>query len=221
MTDLTKLTAVFDAQVDARIVARLLFDHVCSHRLPGMWHPYGFLVFHLGEDQVGNRLRLHIWPNSARIKQVPEWPIHNHPWPFTSIVLYGSVVQHKYSVTVNRDGTGVLYEVSYQDRLSRLTKTTMSVLPSLVSSEILVHGRSYQLSPTEYHSVYVEEGELAATLVRSDKLSSGSAYVLGEPGGRDVYDFARQPVELPYSAELIQRLTNMVANAEPGSAADR
>jgi hypothetical protein len=220
VTDLTHIAAVFDSQADARAVAGLVFEHVCEHRLPGLWHPYGFIVFQLGEDEVGNRLRLHLWPDWERTKQTPEWPIHNHPWSFTSVVLYGSVVQHRYSVTVDRNGTGVLFKVSYQEGLSRLTRTTMPVLASCIGSETLVHGRSYHLSPSEYHSVHVGDGELAATLVRSEKLSTGVAYVLGQPDGKEVYEFARKPVELANALELLHRLSTIVADAEPGAAAD-
>jgi hypothetical protein len=73
------------------VFERELVQKILEHPYRHEWSLQGFgmLRLYLNEDT-----RLHIWDPRYAVEEVSE--IHDHPWHFTSMVVAGTVVNHRY-----------------------------------------------------------------------------------------------------------------------------
>jgi hypothetical protein len=189
---------------DHRDIAAHTLMYARDAMLPGHWHPYGFIVYHLGADPCGRRLRLHVWPAGVRPKQQPEWPIHSHPWDFSSMILCGRVLHTRYVASRDSSGRYCHYSVSYAADASILVRTGLTLRVEPDAHETLLPGAVYQMKPPEYHQVYAADMGATATLVRTGAASVGSGAVLGSLDGLAVYRYVRTPVERNHSLEVLE-----------------
>ena len=72
------------------------FEQLSS--LESRWHPNGFAVFHLNDHHELGNLRLHIWPDTARVNRPGGAPIHTHAWHLCSRVLSGTYTETIYEI---------------------------------------------------------------------------------------------------------------------------
>src|SRR3989442_5678783 len=89
-------------------------------------HPYGFLILKCGPHSEGD-LRVHVWLDSERVRQQPDWPPHTHPGPLLSFVLLGRVRNRLWRITDDPLGLHCIYEVHYSGDSSILRKTAKVV----------------------------------------------------------------------------------------------
>lgn len=152
-------------------------------------------------------LRLHIWPDNVRSRQVPDWPVHSHPWHLRSYILLGSAVNAIYTVKSERTASGhCLYAVSYDGTDSVMRATDGAVSCILSSSTRFAAGDKYDVEESEYHATHVPDNTLAATIVATWDVREGGGHVVGQSGYETEYRFRRQVCEHKQAAVLVQRL---------------
>lgn len=80
-------------------LATTVRQHVLAHPERYEWSLQGFGML---RTYVSRELRLHVWDERFRVKDVSD--IHDHPWDFESLVLSGKVTNIPYHVMRRRDG---------------------------------------------------------------------------------------------------------------------
>lgn len=156
-------------------------------------HPYGFFILHCGHH-LGADLRIHVWLNENRKRQVPDWPPHTHPGQLISVVLHGCVRNRIWNVTADAGGSHCIYEVQYFGDESVLVKTTDFVFVSR-GEETQVHtGVAYEIDKNVFHDSDVDPRETAVTLVWMGKDIGGRSTVVGERDGPAEVRFARSGI---------------------------
>ncbi|MBI1863005.1 hypothetical protein HYS00_02715, partial [Candidatus Microgenomates bacterium] len=141
----------------------------------GKWHPLGFMVWHLGVNEGGESLRLHVWPRGER-KKSPVGPhIHNHAWYLSSLVLAGEYTDTFFDV-IDR---GVVPEYERKEA-GFLRKYQLGYLPNGTDA-LVTYGECVSVNPNEerqvptgaihnivdgrYHVPTIGEEKTVATLV--------------------------------------------------------
>lgn len=182
--------------------------HVSPAQFSGTWHPYGFLVIKLyAAEELGTTLRLHIWPKAARARQVPDWPVHNHPWLLHSRILCGTITNLTYAVEENNSNSFCrLYTVRYADNLSILEATDIKVSCEIASNERYVFGQDYIVTSKQYHVTNVQENIFASTIVLATNSTNKLPNVVGEFGYEQTYFFERRICEPHDLKPLIEQL---------------
>jgi hypothetical protein len=169
-----------------------LIDYILSSRCSGervlkllahsYVHPNGFAKIALPFDGCEDRVRLHCFP-----AQSTESDVHNHRWPFVSLVLFGSMrLQH-----FTRSATGVpVQEYRHVQSDDRRMYQLVSVGSSHIEKTFdvtLRAGSNYVLSPEVLHRATVGSAEgRAITLVSEGAQVSAETNVFsfrGRPTG--------------------------------------
>lgn len=142
-------------------------------------HPLGFLClnFFVNEDK---RLRIHFWDRSFKFQQHPFWPIHNHSFDFSSLVMSGCIQNKKYRITeagVDKNGC-YKYKVSYSANNSILT-ICERVYSRVYEVENISKGEIYSVGYDEFHrSRCLSEHAITLMATRINKNGQG-VYTLG------------------------------------------
>jgi len=186
----------------------LRYFHVSPAQFSGTWHPYGFLVIKLyTAEESGTTLRLHIWPKEARTRQIPDWPVHSHPWLIHSRILCGTITNMIYEVEENNPKSSCrLYTVKYSNNLSILEATDIKVSCEIASSESYILGQDYIVNSKQYHVTNVQENIFASTIVLTTKPTDKLPNVVGEFGYKQTYCFERRICEPHILKLLIEQL---------------
>lgn len=159
------------------------------------WHPYGFIVMKLMELPDGSSVRFHIWPKSSRKLQKPEWPPHSHPWKMTSFIIEGSLRQIVYSIETKEQNQKCSYQVEYDNKVSKLIKTSESLTLNILQEEKIQKGDYYSLNAGVFHELYVPKEEFTATCLLTEPISGIVPLVYGDKSGKDSYTYKRIPVD--------------------------
>lgn len=177
----------------------------------GSWHPYGFIVVHLGKLSDGSgSLRFHMWPYGDRVMQEPHWPIHSHPWDLVSLVLCGSIRHETYRQRLGAQYRA--YSVDYRDDASLLLATDTVCTADLLDAATLRAGSSYLLRAGDLHAAAAPPGSVTATLVATSATSGPPTVVLGDLEASSRLVFTRSQV----SRDLLHRTIGAVADAVVG-----
>jgi len=122
-------------------------------------HPLGFLALRwdLGEGKV---LRIHIWSKAMKVNQNPYWPIHDHIFSFSSLVLFGNVQNKVYSFrdSVRKSRFVQEFTVNYEEGKSILS-------PTCTLGELFQMYTAVQPENSYYN---LESGVLHRSILRSD-----------------------------------------------------
>ena len=182
---------------DIGSVAALLRDITSDQELAAdmslrsYWHSNGFakLVVHVNEEP-DFRLRLHVWPADYRHGSGYE-NIHNHRWPFASIVLAGAIRVDQFreiddlgepgAVVCNR----LVYEAAAPGRVGGLRLEGKRALRSLGT-------RNYPAG-----TVYFCDTDMLHTVARASRGTAATLMLAGAATGNDalVYqDVTREPL---------------------------
>jgi hypothetical protein len=121
-------------------------DFVLSERVPrlqaedGVWHPSGFMVFRLGKHATLGVLRLHVWPEGFRNREVRGRGNLGDIWD-------GDIHDHSWYV----DGFNI---TGYRDKLYEVTTARLGGQFLYSPEEIMQHGFLRQ-----FNAVYLENGQ--------------------------------------------------------------
>ncbi len=155
----------------------------------GRWHPTGFMVYPLGEHPELGSLRLHVWPDGLRkrdinwdkrkIGDIYDGDIHNHGWNISSLAIAGFYSDNFYEIEtlpgrnvvdheVASKGLFRVFEVSYAgDNPEALTTDGTTVRAHLDEQRIVHAGELHEIEAGPFHAPTVPNDELGATLVFS------------------------------------------------------
>lgn len=176
--------------------------------ITGNWHPLGFVIFKL-VDTNPLQYRLHVWPKNKRIAKNPNWQIHNHIFDLESLVLVGKVGSEAISVSnaPTRDATHQLYRVKYTNYGSDLVNSGVSVNLHHLDTSWALAGEKYSIDKGCYHQSCVSVHDKAATLVRTNNIStSASPMVVGEIGGDDRICCPSKQLDKNEAAEVLYEM---------------
>jgi len=175
-------------RADPDLVAGLLREIISDRRLAAdvsrrsYWHSNGFakLVVHVS-DEPDFRLRLHVWPADGRHGAGYE-NVHNHRWPFASIVLGGAIrVEHFQEVDdFAQPGTLVcnrlVYEAAAPGRVGGMRLEGRRALRR-VGTPVYPAGTVYFCDTGTLHTVTRAPGGTAATLMLAGAATGNDALV--------------------------------------------
>jgi len=176
------------------------------------WHPYGFLIAKPWANEA-LALRLHIWPVGPRTRQIPDWPVHSHPWDLHSYILKGSAINEIYKIQlVEGQSPRRLYSVGYDGSESVLQATEMGVACELASRQKYIPGDSYRVYADQYHATHVPEEDFAATIVLTSAPKTTPPYVVGQFNFEPQYRYARRVCAPETASHLVERLFEDLCN---------
>ena len=178
--------------VERAAVAALLASAVSARDVA--WHPTGFVVGKLRVSEHGT-LRLHVWPDDARVYGEPHWPVHDHVFSLESLVLVGAVVSREHEVVDDPAGSMRRWAVDYgPGRDSRLVPEGEPVTMRPAAPITTRAGEAYSVDAGRFHASTVPEGQLAATLVATRVTGRQRPFVLGPAQPREPIDVRRMTV---------------------------
>lgn len=168
-----------------------LADAVYSKVIPnledtyGRWHPSGFMVFPLGTHPELGTLRLHIWPEGKRRRQLKgrgylcdglyDGDIHNHMWHIKSMTLasyrdrfYETERQGPATDPLKQPDIFRVFRVAYEsDQPETLTTDGSCVRAKSVLDRKLRVSEMHEIQVGQYHAPMLPDDEFGATLVIS------------------------------------------------------
>ncbi len=204
-----------DAPLPAEALQAMLTALVADPPV-GAWHPTGFVVLRLYDDEQGT-LRLHLWPPGPREHGEPCWPVHDHVWDLRSHVLCGEVESHAYAVSDDDAGDATLYAVDYgAGRSSCMRRSERRVSVRGLAPRRIAAGERYEVAAGAFHASHVGAAELTATLAATRISERSHPWVVGALEGPAVV-----PVERPVAApeqvvEILEQLAQLrLAQSQP------
>lgn len=171
-------------------------------------HPYGFYIVKLHMNQ-SKQVRMHVWLDSLRTRQKPDWPPHNHNFKIHSLIIFGTLYHHYWEIEGSSTAKQVLYEVSYSADRSKLTKTILTNNCSKIDTKEYHVGDSYYLARYKFHSVDVDLNKSALTLCVMTNPLDASQHVVGNVDDKEQYTFIRRNVTGVEQNAVIQKLTEI------------
>ncbi|MCH9680651.1 MAG: hypothetical protein K0V04_04385 [Deltaproteobacteria bacterium] len=188
---------------------RALLGQLLDEPRTGAWHPTGFVVLNLADDDVGT-LRLHLWPEQGREYGTPCWPVHDHVWWLRSQVLCGTVRSREYTVREESGATATLYAVHYgPEQRSSMHRSERQVVVTAAVPTTVEAGQRYTVDAGVFHASRVEPGCMAATLVATRRTGQPRPWVVGPSDGPP-----RVPVQRPAaSTQLVRGLVERVRDS--------
>lgn len=140
------------------------------------WHPLGFIDIPLNRDRsTALRQRehatVHVWHPRLSRPQLPQHACHSHGWRLRSHVLHGRFNNETYHVTERPSGDHVLYEVSYNDGISRSVSTDVRVESVLARTDNIEAGTIYEIPRDAFHWTRQSTDDLVITAMMSSALS--------------------------------------------------
>ena len=161
-------------------LVRNILEHPADY--PWKMQNIGLLALRLDDRR---EYRLHVWdPESC----VGDPPVHDHPFDFTSTVIVGELVNHRYV----DDPNGIEYSRARYWPGNENDRRTDSVRLS-ASATTLTSGDRYRQLSTELHSSHQAPGTV--TLIRFGSLEPRELTVCLTPGSPWVSGQARPATE--------------------------
>lgn len=184
-------------------------------QLPGKWHPLGFMVFHLGVDERGQSLRLHIWPQTDRFTSTRGPHIHNHAWDLASRVVAGTYTDKIVKVSVamhNPDDEEVAlrpYRLTYKSEgLDTFETDGTGVTVDVLESRRKVVGEGHEIKHGVFHVPRISPNQLTATLVL-DAPSRGFDTTVLITGRKMPFEAQRRKVTGHEARKITDQLLNL------------
>jgi hypothetical protein len=171
-------------------------------------HPYGFYIIKPFTEKE-KQIRLHVWLDSIRKRQEPDWPPHNHNYDINSYVLMGKVTNFCWSAMKNPSSRNVIYTIQYNGSKSHLIKTANTVKINLISEQIVTENHNYDLKKDVFHSIEVDYNKPAVTLCIMSNPSSRKPNVIGEINGKEKYTFLRESLNKNEKIEVLKILSQI------------
>jgi hypothetical protein len=168
-------------------------------------HPLGFIHALLAERKDGTRLRLHLWPSEPYEPQEPAWYIHCHAWPLRSVVVLGSIQDHRYRVIDRNDGNRQLFEASYQGDHSILSPSGQPVRCEPLSAETAPQGATYEVPLNTFHASRAMGRSV--TVVESGRPTGVTPLIVGDPGTTEVA-YRRRSIGADELRELLSQFVD-------------
>ena len=155
------------------------------------FHPVGFINLPLGTS--AERVNIHVWHPRIRRPQIPPHTCHTHGWELESHVICGHVIDYRFRVRPDADGTYAVYQVSYEKGGSVSRRTNDRVAVESLTRQVFRTGDTYSIPPEDFH-----RSELP------DVLSVTAIHDVGGvvTAGRTVRP-VDHPLELTYVRELL------------------
>jgi hypothetical protein len=153
-------------------------------------HPLNFLAARV-EDGVGNALRLHLWDERFRFKQIG-LEVHDHKFDYQSFVVDGVVEQTIYEAIPDSGGTHEVLEVFYSSGGSALQRSGKYLRLVELHRKMYSAGALYELSHDVLHRLDLV-GVSAVTLVRTCDVG-GQPIAIGRPSDDKGPSTQRTPV---------------------------
>ena len=166
-----------------------LLDNIASDRTvatdvsrQSYWHSNGFakLVVHVN-DEPELRLRVHVWPRGDRHGAGYE-NIHNHRWPFASIVLAGAIRVDQFREIEDFDAPGTVvcnrlaYEAAAPGPVGELRLEGKRAL-QMMGRHVYAAGTVYCCDTDMLHTVARASSGTAATLMVAGAATRDDALV--------------------------------------------
>lgn len=135
--------------------------------LDSRWHPNGFAVFHVDDHHDLGQLRLHVWPDTERVRRLDDAPIHTHVWHLCSRILVGTYSETLYETS----GPGVSGTTEYHsaDIDYLVDKDTFTAHGKAFLRPVLttnVSGSGFHEVPADVpHETHIGERSFVATLL--------------------------------------------------------
>ncbi|WP_226633921.1 hypothetical protein [Novosphingobium profundi] len=153
-------------------------------------HPLNFLAARV-EDDAGNALRLHLWDERFRFKQVG-LEVHDHKFDYQSFVVDGSVEQTIYEAIPDSEGAHEVLEVSYSGGGSILQRSGKHIQLFELRREKYSSGVLYELPHGVLHRLDLV-GSSAMTLVKTCDVG-GQPITIGRSSDDEGPSTPRTPV---------------------------
>lgn len=114
-------------------------------------HPLGFLCLNFS-IAAGKQLRVHFWDKEFYFRQIPYWPIHNHSFEFSSLILKGVIQNKKYKLNLcgSERNKCFKYKVAYNDEKS-IINCSGAAYPRVDVVERVRAGEIYSMESSVYH----------------------------------------------------------------------
>lgn len=179
-------------KIDAVDHINFLLDNIDTLEvtIQPMWHPLGFVSCVIRDKPGEFTLRVHYWPPNDRRTKNPDWPVHTHSYALSSLVLCGSVEDIQYEMLDGEEHS--IYEVSYFDGDSEISKTHRKARILKFTSEIRAQGEQYRVERGVFHQSSVKLSDSAVTFVALSESSGEAPLVLGGDGDQR-YPYDRTP----------------------------
>jgi hypothetical protein len=198
--------ALRDESVLPAHAQRELLCALSTESPPAVWHPTGFLVLTLCRRDDG-ALRLHLWPEDARVHGTPCWPVHDHVWDLRSQVLCGEVQSRGYAVVDDEHGDAVLYAVGYgEGSRSCMRRSARRVSVQGRALRRIAAGEHYEVVAGEFHASAVDAGCLAATLASTRPTERPGPWVVGDVNAPRVVPVERPVADAAWVRMLLRRV---------------
>lgn len=156
------------------------------------FHGNGFIQVYMAPD-----VRLHIWHPEFPATRVENAKIHNHRFDFTSTVLQGNLLDHRYGVTLMDGGPYDLYEIPEASDKSASLVLLCECEVRYKQTRIRRQGSTYTSACAEgehFHDANGEPGEVTVTLMTKLRTYQQWAQVVCLDKGREPdHAFNNQP----------------------------
>lgn len=170
-------------------------------------HPLGFVLFDVASEGL-SRIRLHVWPASARTLHHSHAQIHDHTFSFRSRCLTGQIANWQYNVESSAQGPYQMYEVAYDNSSSSLRLLDGHWTATRVDESSYEAGETYQMSSGVFHRSVVPNSMLTATIMVTEGMENApSPKVLVNKETELSETFARATIESQVSSQLLAALT--------------
>lgn len=204
-TDIDPLVPLAPAEV-----ASLLNGILAGRVDTDAWeHPLGFIHVRLsGSLPRRHKMRLHIWETRQEPTTLGRGGrLHNHAFDFVSHVVAGIVLERRYSVREDIDGTWCCFEVVNSD--GRSERKMGPERFAVCHTEEIVHiaGQSYAMAAGDFHDAIALVVPTATVLLARPHPSVRSLLLTEEPDG----DYSR-PWPRVAAEEVRRKVAGVLGN---------
>jgi hypothetical protein len=178
------------------------------------WHPNGFVKLVLADHPQAGQVRLHVWPDLP-----DDHDIHDHGWPYESIVLMGELTEIAFRESAFGEGRPMWRHSYRQIGLRRFAVVGPTSVRLAEHGGVRVHsvGEVSGGSPDHIHRFFATLAP-AATLLRVGPIVRQSSYVY-RPTAEPPHVIAPRPTTRDDVREWIGYLAEVVEPSLPASSA--
>ena len=156
-------------------------------------HVLGFVEIGLLSTEE-KTVRLHLWRKG--FASMPVWPVHDHCYALTSLVVAGRLQDRRYSVVPEPGAQRRLYEVRYGSNGSRRVRLGRRVRCIERRCCERGPGETYRVPAGTFHStVLPADGAAAVTIVQTGRTARERPRVVGAVDGEEVYEYITRRVD--------------------------
>ncbi len=173
------------------ISAQPLIEFVIAKNITFIWHPLGFIMSKLSDEEK-KIIRLHIWSEGNCRIQKPTWLIHDHVFDLKSWVLKGAIINIEYNVG-EFDNNYQVYNSIYEKEKSILIKSNQRLSISESKRCLIEEGESYNVYAGQLHKS-IPTSNITVTVCETVNHFNMKPRVLGSCSGCVKYSYTRSVV---------------------------